>query len=526
MNYKNYIVEDFVTDESFRDFVLKRNPDAEQFWKAWIEKHPEKKPVIEEAKKIIRALDFNELKVSQQEIESGYQEISEFFDETFKKERRKVFLSTATKVAAPVLIVIIAGFGIYQFMNKAEEKHVAENTEDVSLETYGKKNEDAEKVVSNKTSASKEKEQNERKSITEEGEKVEKNSKNHEQKVQKNGAKTVSKDPTAKKAGKKYSDKTFYATDAGERQKILLPDGSEVYLNEQSKLTYTNSWENNKERIVQLSGEAYFNVKEEAYKGEKVKFKVNTGALSVEVVGTEFNVNQNKKKTKVSLHSGKIRMNIPDIHQTLEMNPGDIVEYNSATGDLQSIRTDQAQIVSWLGAFDAASIGISQPDNMTTEHIDKTSQTGNNESKIHQGGSENNAYIEQIGENLKSKQIQIGKSNKATAKVEGSREGKKDEFNYSIWQGQAGEGNVSLFRLMKSYNSNMYSLQIGKRNKVDLQSKGANNTGLILQYGKDNKVKIRQDGNRNKALILQGAHNNKSVNRQKGNNNKVKVDQQ
>ena len=86
--------------------------------------------------------------------------------------------------------------------------------------------------------------------------------------------------------------------------KITLPDGSEVWLNAQSKLTYPPQF-SEKERTVQLSGEAYFKVKAD----KKNRFSVITpDNFTVSAFGTEFNVNAypDDSNSQITLVKGNI----------------------------------------------------------------------------------------------------------------------------------------------------------------------------------------------------------------------------
>ena len=71
----------------------------------------------------------------------------------------------------------------------------------------------------------------------------------------------------------------------GTKSKLILPDGSQVWLNSESKLSY-NSKFNDSTREVTLEGEAYFDV----VKDKKHPFIVKTSAISIRVLGTAFNV--------------------------------------------------------------------------------------------------------------------------------------------------------------------------------------------------------------------------------------------
>ncbi len=71
----------------------------------------------------------------------------------------------------------------------------------------------------------------------------------------------------------------------GSRSKIVLPDGSQVWINSGSKLTYANSFKGST-REVQLNGEAYFDVVKDAAH----PFIVHTSGIDIKVLGTAFNV--------------------------------------------------------------------------------------------------------------------------------------------------------------------------------------------------------------------------------------------
>jgi ferric-dicitrate binding protein FerR (iron transport regulator) len=82
------------------------------------------------------------------------------------------------------------------------------------------------------------------------------------------------------------TDKRTEATEKGQRNLIVLQDGTSVWLNAQSKLQYPKTFENDNMREVYLEGEAFFDV----VKNSKKPFVVHTSDLSVKVLGTSFNV--------------------------------------------------------------------------------------------------------------------------------------------------------------------------------------------------------------------------------------------
>jgi ferric-dicitrate binding protein FerR (iron transport regulator) len=74
-------------------------------------------------------------------------------------------------------------------------------------------------------------------------------------------------------------------TQPGEKTSVKLPDGTTVWLNSSSSLKYSFAF-NHKEREVELTGEAYFQVA----KNKSKRFRVKSGALYVDVYGTSFDV--------------------------------------------------------------------------------------------------------------------------------------------------------------------------------------------------------------------------------------------
>ena len=90
------------------------------------------------------------------------------------------------------------------------------------------------------------------------------------------------------------------------RKEIQLPDGSIVWINAQSTLIYEKKFLGI-ERNVLLLGEAFFKVKKDPEK----PFVVNTHAINIKVLGTEFNVSAypDNKNIITTLQDGSIDIN-------------------------------------------------------------------------------------------------------------------------------------------------------------------------------------------------------------------------
>lgn len=88
----------------------------------------------------------------------------------------------------------------------------------------------------------------------------------------------------------------------GNRMKVVLPDSSIVWLNNETKFKYTSDFATN--RVVELSGEAYFNVQHDS----KHPFVVKIGDQKIKVLGTRFSVNAYPEDNSIetSLISGSV----------------------------------------------------------------------------------------------------------------------------------------------------------------------------------------------------------------------------
>ena len=119
----------------------------------------------------------------------------------------------------------------------------------------------------------------------------------------------------------KNSDVTEYNTLSsarGEQARVRLPDGSIVYLNAASSLTYPTSFAKLKRRNVSLSGEGYF----EVAKDKAHPFVVKTANQEVEVLGTHFNINAYPEQatSKTTLVEGKVAISDKQKHFILSPN--------------------------------------------------------------------------------------------------------------------------------------------------------------------------------------------------------------
>jgi transmembrane sensor len=146
-----------------------------------------------------------------------------------------------------------------------------------------------------------------------------------------------------------------FTTSYQETRELQLPDGTKVILNANSSIRLYTGWgsetdtfqqgETTPPREVWLKGEAFFCVKPME---NRQKFLVHTEDLDVEVLGTAFNVNSRRRKTKVVLNSGEVKLNTKDeARQELLMKPGELAEFSREAGKFIKENVDTKMYTSW-----------------------------------------------------------------------------------------------------------------------------------------------------------------------------------
>lgn len=150
----------------------------------------------------------------------------------------------------------------------------------------------------------------------------------------------------------------------GARSSVTLPDGSKVWLNSDSKLTFPLAFASDK-RSVELSGEAYFDVVSNEECPMLISLKDD---YMIEVKGTEFNVRsyEDEEGTQTVLYSGVINLfkkntEKQTVNKVYNMKPKEICTVEEESITVQHSTEDKlAKISSWKEGniyFDDTSLG-------------------------------------------------------------------------------------------------------------------------------------------------------------------------
>lgn len=134
-----------------------------------------------------------------------------------------------------------------------------------------------------------------------------------------------------------------FSTPAGQRAKAVLADGTEVWLNANSKLRYPEHFDE-KQRVVELHGEAFFDVE----KNKEKPFVVQTNKMNIKVTGTQFNVNayDTEKYFVASLIEGSISVLCKNnLNNTYALSPQQKIVVSDDTSEVTMF--DNNDFMSW-----------------------------------------------------------------------------------------------------------------------------------------------------------------------------------
>lgn len=130
----------------------------------------------------------------------------------------------------------------------------------------------------------------------------------------------------------------------GNKGVIVLPDGTKVWLNSDSKLIYPDRFSTTN-RKVYLEGEGYFEVE----RNEHLPFLVETRGLAVNVLGTHFNVkNYDDSETiETTLVSGKVEVLLSESDESVVLSPNQKLTCDKHTGAFRVVDVEAEDNIVW-----------------------------------------------------------------------------------------------------------------------------------------------------------------------------------
>lgn len=132
-------------------------------------------------------------------------------------------------------------------------------------------------------------------------------------------------------------------TIAQEKTTIDLPDGSKIWLNQNSSLQYEKSFD---KRIVYLEGEAFF----EVAKKNGQSFEIFAGDSKTKVLGTSFNVRAypDENKVEIAVESGKVDFSAEnDTQENVLLTKGEFATYTKSNQEVEKLTFTKLNAAAW-----------------------------------------------------------------------------------------------------------------------------------------------------------------------------------
>ncbi len=144
-------------------------------------------------------------------------------------------------------------------------------------------------------------------------------------------------------AGMQYNTLT---TPKGGEYQVVLPDGTKVWLNAASSLSYPTAF-TGKERRVKLTGEAYFEVAKNAHQ----PFYVSMNKVQVRVLGTHFNISAygDDDAVTTTLLEGAVQVKKNNTLSLLQ--PGQQARVNNAANDIVVSKAKLDEVMAWKNGY-------------------------------------------------------------------------------------------------------------------------------------------------------------------------------
>lgn len=287
MSYNSYRAEDFASDANFKAWVLSQDVESNYFWEKWLLSNPDKRMVVDQARVMVLAMNGQEVEISTTDIENVWDRIDASVNALEKTigEGKILPMNADIKFSKAKAPAKNSKFNLKKLLSIAAAFIM------VLAVTWFMNDKQSEKPIP----------------VPE--------------------IKFITKEVTK-----------------GQKLKMFLPDGSEIVLNSSSKITFPEKFSADA-RVVELSGEAFFEVKKDSL----APFIVKTGSLQTKVLGTSFNVKayQGESLATVTLVEGQVSVTEETIADEIILAPGEQVEMDITSGKVSKGKIKDRMSLEW-----------------------------------------------------------------------------------------------------------------------------------------------------------------------------------
>ncbi len=330
-NYESYSAEQFLEDPFFIQWIKKPTPEASLFWKVWIQKNPANLEEMKAAEQQLRAmLSAKRIKPETGDTEEVWARIEKsLFSEPSKiRKMRKIWS------AAAAILLLISG-GIY-FLQSHEhpKRELADFENKVPVNDAKPGGNKATLTLANGSVV-----------ILETAKSGAISQQGGSQVIKLDDGRLLYKAEVGNAA--ETVEYNTVSTPRGGQYQLVLSDGSKVWLNAESSITFPTAFVG-KQRKVEIKGEAYFEIAH----NPKMPFEVKVKNLNVQVLGTHFNVNAYDDETavKTTLIEGLVKVSEGAFSKMLK--PGQqAVAFSRGNKDIVVENVDVDEAVAWKNGF-------------------------------------------------------------------------------------------------------------------------------------------------------------------------------
>jgi len=306
--------EDFILDKDFVHWILYPSNELDLFWSSFINEHPEKESNIRNAILIIKSIQPTSLEISQEKNDEIFRRIKA------SEEKLKINWISYLKYAAVISIFVAIGSLIYTSLYNYKFPIEAANEMDLKGKVIFA--DGSTKVFdSDKTSI----------------------------KQTASGNLVINSDTVVVKVKQANTSLNHIIIPYGKRSDIILADGTHIWLNSGSQLSYPSEFKTDS-REVYLSGEALFDVNA----NPKKPFYVITKNIKIKVLGTIFNVSSYDEDNTVqtALLRGKVTAGENKLFaSTVNLAPGELLTYSKKNSTLSKDKVDVKSYASWVNGY-------------------------------------------------------------------------------------------------------------------------------------------------------------------------------
>jgi len=313
INYQT--TEDFILNKEFTSWVLHPNKELDSFWESFINEHPEKEFKIRDAVLIIKSLQPILQEVPQQKLDLILKKV--------KPSGKKVKFNwnAGLKYAATIAILISVGSLIYLYVHTKKQYPIEVASEmilkgKIILANGTTKEFDTKQTTITQTTS---------------------------------GNLSINSDTIKVDSDQATSTLIRVIIPYGKRSEITLADGTHIWLNSGSQLSYPTKFKSDS-REVFLTGEAFFDVKANPEK----PFYVITRDIKIKILGTRFNVSSYAEDNTVQtvLIKGKVTAGKNKLFAgTIGMVPGERLTFDKSNSNLSKDKVEVQLYSSWVNGY-------------------------------------------------------------------------------------------------------------------------------------------------------------------------------